>query len=104
VTLEGLLFVVIGASLLLNWPVAIILWHAALQRPPVRALTVMAVATTLIATGLTAYILAVVNAGTGYLVPKEVAQIVFRAVLIGLAVFPIWFLYLYLTRQFRDGE
>lgn len=101
-TVEGILFVVIQLSLLLNWPVAGILIFAARRKPPIRALQVMAVSSTLIAAGLTVYVWAVVNSALGYLIPKEAAQIVFRAVLIALAAFPIWFLWLFLTNRFKD--
>lgn len=104
VTIEGALFMILTGLLLLNWPVAIILWRAARHRPPIRALQVMAVATTLIAIGITAYVLAVINAGLQYAIPREIALIAFRVALIGLALFPLWFLYLYLTRRFDDGE
>lgn len=103
-TLEGVLFAVISFLLLLNWPVALILIRAARHRPRIRALTVMAVSSVLIALGLTAYVLAVLNSGQGYVFPREVAQIAFRAVLIGLAIFPLWFLWLYLTGRFRDYD
>jgi hypothetical protein len=104
VTLEGLLFVGLIAGLMLNWPVAVILWWAALHPPRIRALMVMAVSATLIAVGLTVYVLAVLNSAAGYIVPRESAQVALRAVLLGLALFPIWFLWLYLTRRFDDGE
>ena len=102
-TLEGTLFVTIAALLLLNWPVAVILSRAAFRRPRIRALTVMATLTTIIAIALTAYVLAVVNAGTGYLLPREIAQVVIRGVFLTLALFPLWFLWLYRTGRFSDG-
>lgn len=101
-TLEGVLFVVIAGLLMLNWPVAAILIRAAHRRPRIRALTVMATITTLIAVALTAYVFAVINAGTGYVLPREVAQVVIRAVFLALALFPLWFLWLYRTGRFRD--
>jgi hypothetical protein len=104
VTLEGLLFVVIAGLLMLNWPVAVILIRAALHRPRIRALTVMATITTIIAVALTAYVLAVVNAGSGYVLPREIAQIVIRGVFVTLALFPVWFLWLYRTGRFHDGS
>ena len=102
-TLEGVLFCLIAGLLLLNWAVAWILIRAARKRPRIRALNVMAVLTTIIATSLTAYIWAVANAGAGYVLPKEIAQIVFRLVFVSLGVFPLWFLWLYRTGRFRDG-
>lgn len=103
-TIEGILFGLIAAMLLLNWPVALILVRAAARRPGIRALTVMATLTTIIAFALTAYVIAVVNAGQGYLFPREVAQITIRVVFLALALFPLWFLWLYRTGRFRDGE
>ncbi len=102
-TLEGVLFVVIAALLMMNWPVAIILIRAARRRPRIRALTVMATITTIIAVALTAYVAAVINAGYGYLFPKEIAQVILRLMLLGLALFPLWFLWLYRTGRFSDG-
>lgn len=103
-TLEGVLFVGLAVGLMANWPVAVILGLAAAKRPRIMALTVMAVSATLIATGLSVYVLAVMNAVWGYPVPREGAQILLRAVLLGLALFPIWFLWLYRTGRFRDSE
>lgn len=101
-TLEGVLFAVIAALLLLNWPVAVILIRAAMRRPRIRALTVMATLTTIIAVSLTAYVLAVVNASVSYL-PREAMQVIFRLLFLLLALFPLWFLWLYRTGRFRDG-
>lgn len=89
--------------LLMNWPVAGILVYAAWQKPRITALTVLAVAATLIAVGITAYVWAVGNAAAGYPIPKETAQVTFRLLLIGLSLFPVWFLYLFLTGKFKDG-
>lgn len=102
-TLEGALFAGIAALLLLNWPVAVILVRAAIRRPRIRALTVMATLTTIIAVALSVYVLAVVNAGGGYLVPREWAQVATRIVFVLLALFPLWFLWLYRTGRFSDG-
>lgn len=102
-TLEGVLFALIAGLLLLNWPVAFILVRAALRRPRILALSVFATLTTIIAIALTAYVFAVINAGEGYVVPREVAQVVIRAVFVFLALFPLWFLWLYRTGRFRDG-
>ena len=103
-TLEGAMFTLLQLSLMANWPVALFLTYQAYRKPRVMALVVMAVATWLIALGLTAYVLAVVNAQLlDYAIPRETAQVLFRAVLLGLALFPLWFLWLYATRRFRDG-
>lgn len=103
-TIEGVLFWAIAALLLLNWPVAAILIRAARRRPRIRALTVMAVLATIIASALTLYVAAVINAGGGYIVPKEWAQAAFRFVLLALALFPLWFLWLYATGRFREDS
>lgn len=104
ITLEGTLFLLVAAFLMLNVPVSLILIHAAWQKPRIVALNVMAVSSTLITLGLTTYVLAVLNVAAGYPVPKEVMQNVLRSVLIGLAAFPLWFLWLYVTRRFEDRE
>lgn len=101
---EGVLFVLIQLALLANWPVAVILIWAAHRRPRIMVLTVMAVVTTLIATGISIYVFAVLNAASGYPVSREAAQIFFRLVLLGLAIFPLWFLWLFATDRFRDGD
>ena len=103
-TIEGVLFAVIAVLLLLDWPVAAILIRAALRKPRIRALTVMATLTTIIAIALTAYVLAVVNAGIGFGVPKEAMQVIFRLLFLLLALFPLWFLWLYRTGRFHDQE
>ena len=102
-TLEGVLFLAISCLLMLNWPVAYILSRAAIKKPYIKALWVMAVASILIAIGLTAYVLAVVNAELSYVVHQEVARVIFRLVLLGLAIFPLWFFWLYRTGRFNDG-
>lgn len=103
-TVEGVLFAVLTVCLMMNWPVAVILAAAAYHRPRIMALTVMAVSATLIASGLSAYVLAVVNAEAGFPIPRETAQVVLRGVLLALALFPLWFLWLYRTGRFRDTE
>lgn len=101
-TLEGILFFAIAVALMMNWPVAGLLVWQAWKRPRIMALTVMAVSSVLIAGGLTAYVFAVINAAAAYPVPRELAQIWLRAILLGLALFPFWFLWLFLTGRFRD--
>ena len=103
-TLEGVLFGLLQVGLLMNWPVALFLTYQSRKRPRIMALTVMAVAALLIAVGITVYVWAVVNAGLDYPVPRETAQVLLRAVLAGLALFPLWFLRLYRTGRFRDGH
>ncbi len=103
-TVAGALFGVIAVLLLLNWPVAIILARAALRRPRIRALTVMATLTSIIALALTTYVFATLNAGVGYRFPRELVAVVMRAVFLALALFPLWFLWLYRTGRFSDGE
>lgn len=103
-TLEGVLFVTIAGTLMLNWPVAVILVRAARKRPRIRALTVMATITTIIAILLTTYVVAVINMGAGYPFPREAVQIAIRLPFLGLGLFPLWFLWLYRTGRFRDEQ
>jgi hypothetical protein len=93
-TIEGALFLAIAVMLMFNWPVAVILWRGA-RGQHITALRVMAVATTLIAVGLTTYVLAVINSVAGNPLPQPAMQVLFRLVLLGLAIFPLWFLSLY---------
>lgn len=102
--IAGVLLALLQVALLANIPVAVILWLAVYQgrgKKDGPALIVMAVLTTLVAVALLAYVAAVVNAGLDYIVPREAAQIVLRSVLLGLALFPLWFLWLFLTGRFR---
>lgn len=103
-TLEGVLFAMNALTLIPLWIVVFILTRGAIKRPRVRALSAMAILTGLIATALTAYVIAVVNAGANYAVPKEVGQVILRAALLGVQLFPLWFLWLYRTGRFRDGD
>jgi hypothetical protein len=97
------LLAMLQALLLLNWPVAAILTRAALHKPHIWALTIMAISSTLVALGVTAYVVAVLNAVTGGPFDQEQLRIIFRGVLVGIALFPILFLWLYRTERFRDG-
>lgn len=103
-TVEGVLFVLLLASIPGDWVVFGILLREALRPPFLISLGLMALLTGLISLGLTAYVLAVSNATFGYVFPKEVAQIGLRTAFVGFAVFPYLFLYLYRTGKFkRDG-
>lgn len=103
-SLEGLLLLLLTTSLLANIPVAIILTVAAWQKPRIKVLVVWAVGSWLVAIGIGAYVLAVVNAAFGYLVAPEAAKIVLRLCLLGLAFYPLWWLWLFVTKRFRDGD
>ena len=103
-TIEGVLFVLLLASLPGDWLVFGILLREARQRPFIRALSLMTLISGLISLGLTAYVLAVLNAGFGYPLPKELGQTGLRTALAGFAVFPYLFLWLYRTGRFRDGD
>lgn len=103
-TIEGVLFILVQVMLLLNWPVTIILARAARIRPRIRVLTTMAVLSCLISVCLTIYVWAVLNSVFGFPISREVGQAILRMGLIGLGIFPIWFLWLYLTGRFRDGS
>ncbi len=59
---------------------------------------------TIIAIAVTTYVAAVVNAGGGYVIPREVAQVFLRAAILALGLFPLWFLWLYRTGRFHDGH
>jgi len=93
-----------AALIFLDVPVAIILVRAALRKPHITALTLMAVASWGIAILISAYVFAALNAVAGYPVPKETAQIGFRLAAVVLAIFPPLFLLAYLRGWFRDGQ
>lgn len=103
--LAGVLFVLNQVSLLGMWPVAAILWFSVLRGrgPNSIALLAMAIVITLIAIAITAYVFAVFNSGFQW-VSGDIARIVLRGVLLGLALWALWFLWLFLTGKFRDGE
>ena len=103
-TFEGALFVLLVVSVPADWIVFAVLLREAKEKPYIKALLLMTLSTGLIALGLSAYLLAVVNATFGYLLPKETAQVTLRAAFIGFAVFPFLFLWLYRTGRFRDGD
>jgi hypothetical protein len=99
--------VLLGFSVVsLFWivPIAILLAAAALQRPHIWSLTLMA----LLAIGIglleIAYIVAAVDAVLGYPIAKDLTQVGFRLAAIVIAVFPPLFWYVYITGRFRDGS
>jgi len=99
----GVLLVMLQGLLLLNWPVAAILTRAAIRKPHIWALTVMAISSTLVALGISAYVIAVLNAAAGGPFDQEQLRIIFRIVLVGIALFPVLFFWVYATGRFRDG-
>lgn len=101
-TLEGVLFVLVALGLLANWPVAVFLSIQALKRPRILALTLFAWLWFIVTLGVTAYVLAVINAQLGYPVPREIAQQAFRLVLLALVASPWLFWRAYFTDSFRD--
>lgn len=103
-SLDGILFTLLALSLLANIPVAIILTIAALQKPRIKVLTVWAVGSWLVAIGIGAYVLAVINAGLGYVIDQSIARAIFRFLLLGLALYPLWWMWLWATGRFRDGH
>lgn len=102
-TIADLLIGLLQAGLLLSWPVTIILVRGAVHRPRYLSLTLMATLSFLVSLGLTVYVWAVANATFGFPVAKELAQAIFRLVLLGLVAFQVIFLWAYLTGRFRDG-
>jgi hypothetical protein len=102
-SLEGALFALLIVSVPADWIVFAVLLRESLHRPYILALTLMTLSTGLIALGLTAYLLAVVNANFGYILPKETAQVTLRLTFVGFALFPFLFLWLYRSGRFRDG-
>lgn len=103
-TLETLSFVALVAAFPLNAAVTAILVHAGLRKPRIRFLTFVAAFSFVITLVLGAYVLAIGNAGLGYVVPKEAAQVVLRVIVLALSFVPVYFLYLYVTGRFKDAE
>lgn len=102
-TLEALSFFALLVAFPLNASVTVILIWAAIRPPRIRFLSFVAAFSFVITIVLGAYVAAIANAGAGYVVPKEVAQVVLRAIVLALSFVPLWFLWLYVTGRFRDG-
>ncbi len=101
-TLDGILFALLSIALLMNWPVAAILVRAAWKRPRIKALTFSAALSVVIALAVTLYVLTVANY-SAQVVPDEAMRVVLRFVLLLVALWPLGFLYAYVTGRFRDG-
>lgn len=101
--LGQLVFVVQQILLFALWPMAALLIVAAIRKPYIWALTIMAIATTAIALGISAYQFAVLNALAGYPVDQEVARTILRLALLGVEAVPVIFFAVYRTGRFGDG-
>lgn len=85
------------------YPMSAILVMAALKRPHIWALTIMAMTTVAITVGISAYQFAVANAAAGYPVSQDVARTILRLSLILIEALPLVFFWVYKTGRFRDG-
>lgn len=90
-----ILFAVQQGLLFLLWPMAVLLIVAAIRKPYIPALTIMAIATAAIALGVSAYQFAVLNMFAGYPVDQEVARTILRAALLGVEAVPVIFFLVY---------
>ena len=102
-TLDGILLVVQQVLLIGLYPMAAVLIVAALRKPHIWALTIMALSTVAIALGISAYQFAVANAAAGYPVDQDIARVILRLALILIEALPLVFWWVYRTRRFRDG-
>ena len=100
---ETLLLILQQFLLVPLYPMAVILVIAALRRPHIWALTIMALATTAIALGISAYQFAVANAAAGYPVPQDISRTILRLAFIAIEILPLLFFWVYRTGRFRDG-
>ena len=95
----------IGQQILLIglYPMSVILVAAAIKRPHIWALTIMALTTVAITLGISAYQFAVANAAAGYPVSQDIARVILRLAFILIEALPLIFFWVYRTRRFRDG-
>lgn len=101
-TLPDVLLLPLYLLALLVPVVGFILSRAALQPPRIRALTFMALFVDAIGILIVTYLFAVANAAAAFPLPREIGQVVIRAVLIALGLLSVYFLRLYRTGRFRD--
>ena len=96
----------VGQQILLIglYPMAAILVLAAIKRPYIWALTIMALTTVAITLAISAYQFAVANAAAGYPVSQDIARVVLRIALILIEALPLVFFWVYKTKRFRDGH
>lgn len=99
--LDQILLMALLALSIPNWLVVAILMRAAWKRPRIMFLTMSAISSFLVALGIGAYCAAVLNAQADYIFPAEPMRIILRLILFGIALFPFWWLWLYLTGRFR---
>lgn len=103
-TIETALLGALALMLALNVPVTAILIRAALVRPRIRFLTTSATLSALITATVMVYVGAVANREFRAPFNEDLARIILRVVLLALAAYPLWWLWLYFTGRFRDGE
>lgn len=101
-TVEGILFALLPVGLVLSWTVTNVLIWGALQRPRITALTMMAMFSLLLSVTISVYVLLVINAAIGFVVPKEAGQVILRGLFIAFISLQVFFLWAYATRRFRD--
>lgn len=80
----------------------LVMWRAARRKPRINALTWTARFVGVVALVIVSYVLAVGNAFLSYLVPREIAQIEFRGVIVALGLLALHFFRLYRSGRFAD--
>lgn len=83
--------------------VGVVLTRAALRTPRIGALTFAALFVDAVGVLIITYLLAVANSAAGFIFPREIGQVVLRAVIIALGLISVYFLKLYRGGGFRDG-
>jgi hypothetical protein len=98
----GLIVLLVGAPLI-DWIVAVILVRAALRARSVRALQERALLALGIAVTTTLFLVAVLNAETGFPLWNDAfGHVLVRVIVAMLGTLPIYWLWLYVTNKFRD--
>lgn len=80
-----------------------LLWRAGRGKPRINALSWTTRFVGVVSFVIVIYVLAVGNAGAGYPVAREWAQIALRGVVLALGFLAVWFAWLYRTGRFNDG-
>lgn len=93
-----------GFLLLLYPVVAYILTKAALERPRIWSLVIMALAADAIVILELVSALSIANMGAGFPIPPEIARFGFRLAANFLGLIPLLFLWVYRTGRFADGH
>jgi hypothetical protein len=87
------------------WVATAVLVRAAFQRPRIGALTERAVVAFFQSAFGTVCVILVLNTDTnGSILAIEAARILFRVLLLGLLLTPVWWLYLYLSNRLGGAE